>query len=224
MADAGDFCRGPSMRALLRWREWCFIAPVPNSPASPGAPRLTRRGALAGFGAMGAALALAGCTAKQIRSTPQIIAADPIGPLYTDTQTLLSSYDEALATSPELAPLLGALREETRQHLVALASLIGLAAPAVSPGPDTSGSTTAPPANPTPVASNGPSPAPGSIPSTTAAATPTGPTAGSRATLADAEQKAQDNAVAACLTAPAGRVAVLASIAACRATHVAVLR
>ena len=49
------------------------------------------------------------------------------------------------------------------------------------------------------------------------------PAASTRAALIAAEKTAQANATTACLTAPADRVAVLASIAACRATHVAAL-
>src|SRR5262249_20049080 len=115
------------------------MAPVPNNPPR-GSARLTRRGALAGFGSIGAALALggtalgglAGCTAKQTRSAADLIASDPLGPLYTETQTLITLYDTTIEKVPELVPVIGALREEHRQHLGALASLIGLAAPAVS--------------------------------------------------------------------------------------------
>jgi hypothetical protein len=42
--------------------------------------------------------------------------------------------------------------------------------------------------------------------------------------LSTAEKTAQTHAVAACVAAPFDRVAVLASIAACLATHVAALR
>lgn len=206
---------------------------VPNYP-SPGAARLTRRGALAGIGAVGAALAaggtavgaLAGCTAKQTRSAADLIASDPLGPLYTETRTLIAAYDAAMVQAPELVPVIGALREEHRQHLVALASLIGLAAPAVSAGPDTTGSTTAPPTDPTPVGSGSapPSPEPGTAPTTTTAPPATGAAADTRTTLSNAEKTARQHAAAACLAAPAGRVAVLASIAACLATHVMALR
>ena len=207
-----------------------LYGPVPNYP-SPGAGRLTRRGALAGIGAVGAALAvgapaLAGCTAKQTRSAADLISSDPLGPLYTETQALITAYDNAIAQAPELVAVLGALREEHRQHLIALASLIGLAAPAVSAGPDTTGSTTAPPANPTPVdtGSAPPSPDPGTVPTVTAPPPSSGPAADTRTTLSNAEKTARQHAAAACLAAPAGRVAVLASIAACLATHVAALR
>ena len=207
-----------------------LYCPVPNYP-SPGAAPLTRRGALARIGAAGALLALggpalAGCTAKQTRSSADLIASDALGPLYTETQSLISAYDNAIAQAPELVAVLGALREEHRQHLIALASLIGLAAPAVSAGPDTTGSTTAPPANPTPVdtGSAPPSPDPGTVPTFTATPPARGPAADTRTTLSNAEKTAQQHAAAACLAAPAGRVAVLASIAACLATHVAALR
>ena len=212
-----------------------LYCPVPNYPL-PGAPRLSRRGALAGIGSVGMALALggtalagtaalSGCTAKQTRSAADLIASDPLGPLYTETQALITSYDSAMTQAPQLVAVLGALREEHRQHLVALASLIGLAAPAVSAGPDTTGSTTAPPENPTPIETgSAPVPEPGTTTTVTSAPPATGPGTDTRTTLSTAEKTAQQHAVAACLAAPAGRVAVLASIAACRATHVAALR
>jgi hypothetical protein len=107
--------------------------------------RLTRRSALAGLAATGAALAIAGCTPKQTTSAAELIAGDALGPLYTQTTSLIARYDETLAAAPALLGLLGPLREEHRQHLIALASLIGLAMPAVSPGPHPSGIPLPPP-------------------------------------------------------------------------------
>jgi hypothetical protein len=59
-----------------------------------------------------------------------------------------------------------------------------------------------------------------------AAAAPSAP-AGGAAALAElrrAEQKAQRNAAAACLVAPAGQAVLVGSIAVCRATHAEALR
>lgn len=189
------------------------------------APVLTRRTALAGLGAVGAAVALAGCTHHQTASTAHLVGSDPLGPLYTETTALVDTYDRIMAATPELVPRVGQLREECRQHATALAALIGMAAPAISPGPDPTGTVapspstsagTPPPASPSPPP---PSPAPLSP-----SASPVDPTAAARAELSAAEKSAQLNAATACLAAPAARVAVLASIAACRATHVAALR
>ncbi len=140
--------------------------------------RLTRRTALAGLAATGAALAVAGCTPKQTTPAAELIAGDALGPTYTETSQLIAAYDRALASAPALAELLGPLREEHRQHLIALASLIGLAMPAVSPGPHPSG-IPLPPAHPaasaSPASPNGASP--GATSSTSA--TPPAVTSGS---------------------------------------------
>jgi hypothetical protein len=61
------------------------------------------------------------------------------------------------------------------------------------------------------------------VPSVAAATTGSGST-GVLAGLRTAEQAAQRNAVTACKPAPAGRAALLGSIAACRATHAEALR
>jgi len=137
--------------------------PPLGKPVAGSGAQLTRRAALAGLAATGAALAIAGCTPKQTTSAAQLIAGDALGPVYTETEQLIRHYDAALTSSPALVALLGPLREEHRQHLTALASLIGLAMPAVSPGPNPSGvplppphptaggsSAAAPPASPTP--------------------------------------------------------------------------
>ena len=107
--------------------------------------RLTRRTALACLAATGAALAVAGCTPKQTTPAAELLAGDALGPTYAETSQLIVAYDRALASSPALAELLGALREEHRQHLIALASLIGLAMPAESTGPHPSGIPLPPP-------------------------------------------------------------------------------
>ena len=186
-------------------------APGPATP--PAARRLTRRTALAGLGAAGAVLAVAGCTSHPARPTAKAVGDDPLGPLYTETTALITTYDQAMAANPALVALAGPLREEHRRHAVAIAALIGIAAPAISAGPSPNGlplpsaGPSTPPARPSPSASPG-----------------VDTTAPARVALSTAEKTAQRNAVAACLAAPAGRVPVLASIAACRATHVAALR
>jgi hypothetical protein len=144
--------------------------------------RLTRRTALAGLAVTGAALAVAGCTPKQTTPAADLIAGDALGPIYTETSQLIATYDRALASAAELVDLLGPLREEHRQHLIALASLIGLAMPAVSAGPHPSG-IPLPPPHPTETPSL---PSPTSPSSTNPAATSPGatppPPAGSDAT------------------------------------------
>lgn len=63
------------------------------------------------------------------------------------------------------------------------------------------------------------------LPSGPAAPASSGPAAAETvAALRRAEQAAQKNAAAACRTAPAGRAALVGSIAACRATHAEALR
>jgi hypothetical protein len=127
---------------------------------------------LAGLAASGAALAVAGCTPKQTTPAANLIAGDALGPMYTETSQLIATYDRALASAPELVDLLGPLREEHRQHLIALASMIGLAMPAVSTGPHPSG-IPLPPPHPTESSSLPSSTNPSS---TTPAATPPGST------------------------------------------------
>lgn len=191
-----------------------FTCPVrtDTSVPPPATGRLTRRAALAGLGGVGVLIAVAGCTGHSPVAAPsaKAIGSDPLGPLYTETIALISTYDQAMVATPALVPLAGQLREEHRQHAVALAALIGIAAPSISPGPAPSGAVP---------------PTPGATPAhPVPSASPAAQTGAARAALSTAEKTAQRNAVAACLSAPAGRVAVLASIAACRATHVAALR
>jgi hypothetical protein len=226
-----------------------FYCPVraDSSPArrSLATGRLTRRGALTGFAGLAIAatgLGVAGCTSTKPPPTDaEVLARDPLGPMYAETKQLIEQYDGAMAAAPALAGVLGPLREEHRQHLIALASLINIPAPTISatanasgvPLPSGPGST--PPVHPTP---SGTSPQGPSSVGPTGAGQTTGPPASApgsgsgsasdatatRAALSAAESTAQRNAVAACLSAPTNRVAVLASIAACLATHVAALR
>jgi hypothetical protein len=178
-------------------------------------PRVRRRSVLV---ATGAAVTLAGCTKPRARPAAEVIAADPLGPLYQGTVTLIATYDATLTSTPALAGTAGPLREEHRQHLIALAALIGVPAPPVPARPD---------ATPAPPSSLPPSRPPiGNLPSTSPSdsATGSGDLIAARVALSNAEKSAQLDAVTACLAATTNRIAVLASIAASRAAHVAVLR
>ena len=184
-----------------------------------------RRGLLAAFGASAAALTLSACgpdTATPSDPTSHAVATDALGPLYSETLGLISTFDAALVAHPELAGLLGPLREDHRQHAVALASLLRIPAPALSAVPSAGPSTG--PNTPAAPSSASSSPAPGS--SSAKASGASGASAAARtalAPLAAVEKTAHTNAVTACLSAPADRAAILASIAACRATHLVVL-
>jgi hypothetical protein len=147
--------------------------PPLGKPVAGSAVQLTRRAALAGLAATGAALAIAGCTPKQPTSAAQLIAGDAFGPVYTETEQLIRQYDAALTSAPALVALLGPLREEHRQHLIALASLIGLAMPAVSTGPNPSG-VPLPPPHPTAGGSSAATPPTSPTPGADVPATPTG--------------------------------------------------
>jgi hypothetical protein len=222
-----------------------FHCPVraDSSPArrSLATGQLTRRGALTGFAGLAIAatgLGFAGCTStRPPPSDAEVLARDPLGRMYAETKQLIERYDSAMAAAPAIAGLLGPLREEHRQHLIALASLINIPVPTISAAADASGVPlpsgpgSTQPVHPTP---SGTSPqGPSSIGPTGAGQTTSPPASASgspadatttRAALSAAESTAQRNAVTACLAAPTSRVAVLASIAACLATHVAALR
>jgi hypothetical protein len=195
----------------------CAVHPMrSSSPSGSGRPdpassrRLNRRAAFGLFGAGAAALALAACHSGPAEAKPAgaTIGQDPLGPLYTETTTLVSTYDKAIAANPTLVHLIAPMREDHRQHAVALAALMGIADPGITPGPDPSGA---------PMPARTVPPRPVTIPSAV------GTAAAARAVLSTAEKNAQVNAMNGCLAAPAARAAVLASIAACRATHVAAL-
>lgn len=208
---------------------------------------------VAGLAALGAAgLAFAGCTSQPAtESATELVSSDPLGPLYNETRLLISRYDEAMTAAPTLNGLLGPLREENRRHLIALASMIGIPTPSIAAGPNPSGiplpvPASGRPATP-PAGSQSPTNPAESSPAAGSSTSPQGPSsvapsgsgssgtsvspstsadaaAATRVALSAAEKSAQTNAVAACVTAPSDRVAVLASIAASRATHVAALR
>lgn len=195
----------------------------------------SRRSALAGIGAAGLALALAGCTKRVTRPAADVIAGDPLGPFYTETIDLIATYDQAIASTPAILGTAGPLREDHRQHAIALAALIGIAAPAISVGPGAtpvSGPPSPPgsshPAGPSqPAGPAGPSRPAGSSQPATPAPGGSGlsdPVTAARSALSTVENTAQLDAVQACLAATGDRLAVLASIAVSRACHVVVLR
>jgi hypothetical protein len=147
--------------------------------------------------ALGSAVALAGAGAcDSPQQTPAAKPApDPLNPLYRDTAALLGRYEATIAAQPGLAERLGPLRDAHRAHLQALAREIG---PGLESSPAVTGS---------PPAGTGGEPVP----------------AASIASLLGAEQEAAAAAKAACLSAPSYRAALLGTIAAARASHVAVL-
>src|SRR5262245_38197294 len=252
-APRSEWCSHLGFRRLASMVLDCPV-PAQRSPFGaanlrqpvPDERRLSRRRAIAGMAgltALGAAgLAVAGCTSQPAtESATELIASDSLGPLYTQTRLLISRYDEAMAAAPTLVGLLGPLREENSQHLIALASMIGIPSPSVAAGPNPSGIPLPVPAGgkpgTPPAATQSPpnpaesSPAAGSStsPQGPSSVAPSGSTSGgtsaspstsadtaaaTRVALSAAEKSAQANAVAACVTAPSGRVAVLASIAA----------
>lgn len=217
-----------------------FTCAMLTNPRAGSRTGVSRRALLAAFGAGAVALAVGGCADHTPRATPAADAAksSPLGPLYAETLALIATYDQAIAANTTLTGFFGPLREQTRQHAIALAALMNAAGPPIAVGPSPSGvpmppmpaaspSTVSPsassaPATPSPTSDSqaaGPTTTPPSAPASPLLATPVA----ARATLASAEKTAQANAASASLTAPASQVAVLASIAACRATHVAVL-
>jgi hypothetical protein len=125
-------------------------------------------------------------------------APDPLQPLLDEAVALAAAYDRATVAQPGLARRLTPLADDHRAHAAELSRVIG--APLAS-------------ASPTP--SEGPSGTP-----------PAGSIAANQAItdLRKAEQAAQKTATAACRQAPAERVALVGSIAACRATHTEALR
>ncbi len=221
-----------SQRCFHNRRRWCSLARVysTTSPRHDPTRGLTRRTTLAALGAGTFALALAGCqkgSSPQALPSAATIGKDALGPIYTETMTLITTYDTAIANNPLLIGLLGPLRDDHRQHAIALAALMGIAAPTVSLGANPSGT----PMPPMPSASAPPSGVPSGPTSGRPSTPPPSPapaagpqTAPARALLSAAEKTAQANVTAACISAPADRVAVLASITASRATHVAALR
>ncbi len=187
-----------------------FTGRVPTTAGRVPPPVPSRRRLLAAGAAVGV-LALSGC---RFGAKPAAAPPNPLEPVLAGVLDLLARYDTAIATVPDLATRLRPLREEHAVHATALAHAIG--------GPS---------ASPTPAGtrSSAGSGAPGSgspghdgTPSTGSDGGDTDP-ATVVAALRAAEQAGQAAVVAACLAVPATAAALLASIAACRATHVEVL-
>ena len=179
--------------------------PYPGPPDA--SPRATGRRRLLAAGAAAGALALAGC---RFGGAKPAAKPDPLVPVLAGVQDLVARYDAALAAVPDLTTRLRPLRGEHAVHASLLARAIG----GPSASPSRAGS---------PAASAAGTPSDGTSPDDgTGTGDGTDPAA-VLAALRAAEQGGYAAAVAACLAAPAGSAALLASIAACRATHVEVL-
>lgn len=142
------------------------------------------------------ALGTAGCDLFDSPEPPP--GPDPLEPLRAQAQALADQYAAAIAAAPALAARLQALRDAHLTHVAELNKVI-----------------------PTPLATQPASPPASASPGgTPAPADPAAPLAALRA----AEEAGQRDATAACLAAPGTRAALVGSIAACRATHVEVLK
>ncbi len=178
---------------------------APQDPAAAGAvptggpPRWSRRQALARLGGFGAGTAVAltgGCGWLGGRTAAKRHEPDALEPLLAGTRVLVDRYEAALLAAPQLAATLTPLRDDHRVHATELARMIG-----AKPAPTHPGAS-----------------------GTTAGAAPVTPVGTLVSDLVAAETRGRDDATAACLGAPAGRAALLGSIAACRATHIEALR
>jgi hypothetical protein len=211
-----------------------MLSPVPSPlpPPEPAAGRwagltavLPRRQAL-GVLVSGVLGLLAGCrrASPGAAPTPSAGAAEPdlLVPDLADEQRLLTVYDSVLHDHPELAGRLRPLRSNHAAHVAALRQAMGL-----PPGTGTAGPTGSAP----PGATGGPPPtALPPNPSAPARQPPTGSTdastglppaspAAALATLRSLEHAAVLARAAAAVRASGGRAALLASLAACSASH-----
>jgi hypothetical protein len=134
---------------------------------------------------------------------------DPLTEDLAAERQLLGSYQATIARHPSLAKRLTPLRSDHGAHVAALERELGLA-------PST------PTAAPSATASTG-SPTPSPSPDESAVAAVPGTPAAALNALRAAERAAARARSAACLTAPAARATLLASIAACEASHEAML-
>jgi len=159
---------------------------------------LSRRAVLGALAASAAGL-LAGCRAgpgpgpdagpTPTRPSPP---PDPQAADLAAERRLLAAYDATVRRHPTLRPRLAPLRADHAAHVAALEAILGL--------------------TPSPVPTGGTAP---TVPAPAVPGTP----AGALAALRAAERGAAAARTAACLTAAADRAPVLASIAACEATH-----
>jgi hypothetical protein len=156
---------------------------------------LTRRSALASAG-----LALVTACTRRTARPARVLDPDEAlkAAAVVREQALLNAYDDALRTAPALAARLAPLRADHAEHLAALSG-------AASPGaPATSGAA--------------------STPSTGAASTPGGqPPQAVLHALATLERTAATGHTADALIASRRLAPVLASLAACEASHLVVL-
>jgi hypothetical protein len=209
-----------------------FTCAMPTNARAESRTGISRRSLLSAFGAGAVAITVSACSSDPPpppKTADQAAATNSLGPLYTETLALITMYDGAIAANGPIIGLLGPLREETRQHAVALAALMNAVAPQISAGPSPNGVPMPPTPGPSPATptSATPSPTPDAQAGAPTSAPPSGPAltaaAEARSALMAAEKTAQANATTASLAAPDSQVAVLASIAASRATHVAAL-
>ncbi|AVT34509.1 hypothetical protein C6361_16000 [Plantactinospora sp. BC1] len=120
---------------------------------------------------------------------------DPLTPLIGGALDLAARHEAAIAAFPELSDRLRPVAEAHRAHAAELSRVTGTALPTAT--------ATAPTAGADPGAASA---------------------SAALAGLREAEQQGRDAAVKACTEAPAGRAALVGSIAAARATHLEVLR
>jgi hypothetical protein len=147
---------------------------------------------------------------------------DPLVAVLDTEHRLLAAYDATAEAHPALAGLLALVRADHAEHASALERALGRTPPATpATGTPTSGTprlTTATPGTPTPG-----TPTPGTSSAGTGPPAPRPRVPGSRtralAALRAAERAAATARARAAETAPAGRAVLLASIAACEASH-----
>ncbi|GAA3518799.1 hypothetical protein [Actinocatenispora rupis] len=117
----------------------------------------------------------------------------PVLPVLAGSRELVAAYDAVLVRHADLADRLAALRADHRRHVQELTKRLGSATPSASASATPS----------TPVVPDGADAA--------------------VAMLLAAERRAQQDGTTACLSAPAEYATLFGSVAACRASHVAVL-
>jgi hypothetical protein len=167
----------------------------------PSPVPLPRRTVLRIAGGTAGAVALASTTAALASCSPRDPAAEPdraseaIAALRAGEQALVARYRQVHARFPALRPVLGGVLADHVAHTAALGAVLP-PSPA-SPVPPGTGAPVRP------------------VPATPAAAL---------AELVAAERDAAAAATAACLLAGGDTAALLASVAACEASHLVVLR
>ncbi|MGH3824044.1 MAG: hypothetical protein ACRDRA_14625 [Pseudonocardiaceae bacterium] len=186
------------------------------SQARPSRRRVLVAGATTTALLLAGPTALTGCTT----SPPMPEGPDPLESparrAEADTAQAITAAQLVVDTDAGLAAVASALAADRMAHATALRAELrrvrpgpvpdGAAAPAASPAAPSS--TEPPPTSPPPAGSSPASP----------------DLAGTRSALIRAMHAAQDEAAALVLTLPGYRAALLASVAACCATHAALLR